>query len=121
MERTNAVSITAYRSDDGPVLRPLSYFSEDELKKVSPYQIFTGVGVMATIIVPHDCDCEYCEHEYDERKLFFSSKEEMRRKLKQDYDDPTISSVAECFFARLVKQEYADCGLFGDKEEGGES
>lgn len=99
-------SMQVFRKDDGPVLNPKKYFSESDLEKIAPYEIFTGEGFMVTISIPHECDCEYCDHEDEEETICFRTKAELDKKLAEikDDDDCELLKVEPGFYARVVHQ-----------------
>ena len=123
MRLSGAASVTVWRRDDGPVKAPEQYFTKEDLERVLPYVIYTGTGYLATaeVEVEHECDCEYCDYhgtEIEEETMFFTSKEEMKKKLQKEFENDSVSDVQEVFYARAVKQCIADVGLFATKEAG---
>lgn len=101
------------------MLNPLRYFSASDLEKISPYAVFTGEGYLATIAVPHECDCEYCDVDYDEEKRFFRTKAELdkeTKRIEKDLDgDEELISIETVFYARVVRQDYSGILKEGEK------
>jgi hypothetical protein len=102
------LSMQVFKKDYGPVLNPLKYFSASDLESLSPYQVFTGEGFIATIAETHNCDCEYCNHEYDEEKRFFKTMKELEKELSAYIADDEVLRIEAGFYARIVKQDYSD-------------
>jgi len=98
--------MTVYRDDDGPIKEPEKYFKVSELSQMKPYHIFTGVGFLAKYRIPHECDCPYCEVEYDDKELFFKTCEELGKWLKNNGID--LEEIKEVFYAHAVRQNFDD-------------
>ena len=116
MRLSGASSVTVWRRDDGPVKAPEQYFTKEDLERVSPCVIYTGTGYVAEYETEHDCGCEYCTRNTESRSAFFTSQEEMKKKLREEFEDDKVVDVQEVFYARAVKQCIADVGLFAPKE-----
>ena len=78
--------------------------------------IITGVGYVVSWNEPHDCGCEYCEHENEERERFFTKKEDALKyseELETSYEDnQDIEILSDRFYIKAVKQNNNIGGLF---------
>lgn len=85
-----------YGQVDTILLHPKMYFSKRRLSRMAPYQIFTGVGFVCTVL----------DDRLQADTWFFKDKKSLNRFIRQIKD--SLHCIEECFYASVVQQNTED-------------
>lgn len=83
-----------YSLSDDIYFNPEKSFPSEVLETLQPYQVFTGVGIVATIE----------NDRFERKKLYFKNPKQAKR-LHQRKTALQVIQVEECFYAYVVKQD----------------
>lgn len=93
-----------FSDSDDIVFNPKKYFTPKDLERLSPFQMFTGEYCKAVALVPHDCDCEYCDRTV-EKSFYGETYKEIEEEMhEQGYKGCEIVRTQLVFFAKAVQQ-----------------
>lgn len=93
MQRTDIV----YSMTDDVYLHPEKAIPQETLQRLEKYQLFTGVGIVAT----------FEDDLIGDTKVFLKSKKAIPMAIKR-HNDKELVSTEECFYVYAVKQKADD-------------
>jgi len=105
-------SITKWSECSDILLHPETVFRLEQLEKVKPYAIISGVGCKAKIWVDHDCDCEFCTKGDSVQETVYGRSEKAIR--EEHGSDAAIESLGEAYFVMAVQQRSGPCSILED-------
>lgn len=94
---TNTNENMAFSRRDDIVFHPKTFFSNELLEKIKPYQIFTGIGVVA-VLFDKKLQIQY---------RYYKNEKELTKRLKIN-SKYKLLKIEECFFAYVVQQQRLD-------------
>jgi len=109
----NYKSFSTFSLDPNVKLNPyhMNMIKNDEDMNGSKYEYFRGVAYRLKGWKEHFCDCEFCEKEYEDVKILFTSKEDAEKHAENfEVKEPKIEE--DGYFIKAVRQNTADFGLF---------
>jgi hypothetical protein len=97
--------IEVFSSTDEVVFHPERFFSSAKLDGLKPYQFFAGECLEVVVEVPHECDCEYCDHT-ESHAFHGKDLAEIKKQVAgEGFSMSDASKPKPVFFARAVHQE----------------
>jgi len=99
--------ITKFFTSLSGLIEPKSVFSDLALKSIDgPYAILTGLGIRAEVWEPHECNCEFCDHEDGiQQERNFLSEKQLQDFIDDESLEEDVKILGEIFWAKAVKQE----------------